>query len=265
MIWPLFKKELWASRKILLMFMALLSIYGVVIVALYDPALGSVLDMMAATMPEVFAAFNMTTMGANILEFVANYLYGFILLVIPMIYILIMTHRLMGRYLDKGSMAYLLSTPYNRRQVLLTQWVVLISGLSLLLGYFSGLLVACMTVFVNESFNLGSFVLLNLGLFAQHFMIASGCFLSSCSFNEAKMSVGVGAGACIVFVLMQMLSGVSDKIAFLKYLNPLSLFNSQGLIDGNILAILGMLVLIGAGIGLLYLAMQYFEKRDLPL
>ena len=62
-----------------------------------------------------------------------------------------------------------------------------------------------------------------------------------------------------------MLSGISDKIAFLKYLNPLSLFNSQGLIDGNILAILGMLVLIGAGVGLLYLAMQYFEKRDLPL
>ena len=45
MIWPLFKKELWASRKILLMFMALLSIYGVVIVALYDPTLGSVLDL----------------------------------------------------------------------------------------------------------------------------------------------------------------------------------------------------------------------------
>lgn len=265
MILPLLKKELKASRKILFMFMALLSMYAIIIVAMYDPSMASVLDMMAETMPDFFAAFSMTNPGSTILEFVANYLYGFILVVIPMIFTIIMSHRLMGRYLDKGSMAYLLATPYKRSQVFFTQWAVLMLNIVILLGYASILIGVCMTVLVEESFSLASFCLMNVGLLCLHLCLASGCYLSSCSFDEAKWSVGFGAGACVIFVLIQMLSQVSDKIDFLKYLTPLTLFDAKGLINGDTLAIVGMIVLLAASLGLLYVALNYFKKRDLSL
>ena len=79
-----------------------MTLYESIIVAMYDPKLGESLNMMAESMPQLFAAFGMTDPGLTLLDFLTNYLYGFILIIIPLVYIMIMCHRLMARYIDKG-------------------------------------------------------------------------------------------------------------------------------------------------------------------
>ena len=57
MIGTLLKKEFKANLLILIIFMALLSMYSVIIVAMYDPKLGESMNMLAKSMPEIFFCF----------------------------------------------------------------------------------------------------------------------------------------------------------------------------------------------------------------
>lgn len=94
----LFKREWKSNYKIIFIFIAILTLYESLIVAMYDPKLGESLNMMAETMPQLFAAFGMTDPGLTLLDFITNYLYGFILTIIPLIYTMIMCHRLCEIY-----------------------------------------------------------------------------------------------------------------------------------------------------------------------
>ncbi len=53
--WPLLRREIRANYKILLIFCAVFTLYGAVIVGMFDPKLGESLNAMAASMPELFA------------------------------------------------------------------------------------------------------------------------------------------------------------------------------------------------------------------
>ena len=55
----LFAKELRASAFTFIIVAAVLAMYVVTIVAMFDPELGESLDAMMASMPDLFAAFGM--------------------------------------------------------------------------------------------------------------------------------------------------------------------------------------------------------------
>lgn len=75
----LLKRGIKANYKILLIFMAVLTLYSSMIVAMFDPALGESLNAMAQSMPQIFAAFGMLHAGVTLIDFMVNYLYGFLL------------------------------------------------------------------------------------------------------------------------------------------------------------------------------------------
>ena len=51
----LFKREWKSNYKIFLIFIAIMTLYESIIVAMYDPKLGESLNMMAESMPQLFA------------------------------------------------------------------------------------------------------------------------------------------------------------------------------------------------------------------
>ena len=85
---PLLKREIKSNYKILLLFMGIVTLYSGIITAMYDPEVGTGINAMAESMPEFFAAFGMENPGVTLLDFLNNYLYGFILVIIPFIYII---------------------------------------------------------------------------------------------------------------------------------------------------------------------------------
>ena len=261
----LIKKELKSSYKIFFIFIGVISLYSSVIVAMYDPTLGESLHMMAEAMPQLFAAFGMSDPGVTLLDFLTNYLYGFILIVFPLIFSIIMCHRLMCRYIDKGSMAYLLSTPYNRFYILLSQYIVLVIGIVLLIVYATVLVLICSRVIVHESLDIMNFLMVNVGLLCLHLFLGTMCYLCACSFNEVKYSLGIGAGLSIAFILIQMLSQVSDKIEFLKYLTPLTLFDPKALASFDSMAMIHIVILLLCAIIMFIIASLIFNRRDLSL
>lgn len=74
---PLLKTELKSNRKIILLFLAVVTLYAGIITVMYDPKLGAGINELAKSMPQFFAAFGMENPGTTLLDFLNNYLYGF--------------------------------------------------------------------------------------------------------------------------------------------------------------------------------------------
>ena len=204
----------------------MLTLYGGMITSMFDP-LGESLKAMADSMPDLFSAFGMNQSGATLTEFLSNYLYGFLLVVFPMVFLILLANRLLTRYLDRGFHRLLLATPNRRSKLALTQAFVMVLLLFCLTLYMTGLLLGQARRCFLGSWT-GAFLLLNAGLSGLYLFLSGLCFCTACLWSEPRLATGVG-GACIAFVLLQMLSG-GEKFEWLKYATPLTLFDPQGLI-----------------------------------
>lgn len=69
----------------------------------------------------MMAAVGMTGVAANLLEWIKIYLYGFLMILFPLIFIIILVNKLVASYIDNGSMASLLATPNSRGKIIRTQ------------------------------------------------------------------------------------------------------------------------------------------------
>ena len=135
----LYRKELKGSWKLLVIFAAILTMYISMIISMYDPEMADALKQFEELMPELMAAVGMVGGQDTLMGFMTSYLYGMILLVFPMVYIIIRANGLIAKYVDQGSMAALLAAPVKRSRVAFTQWMVLVTGIVLLAAYSTAL------------------------------------------------------------------------------------------------------------------------------
>lgn len=261
----LFKREFKSNYKIALIFLAIISMYCSMIIAMFDPKLGESLKMMADSMPQLFSAFGMAAPATTLIEFIANYLYGFILVVFPLVFIIMLANRLVARYVDRGSMAYLLATPNKRRSIVVTQAIVMIFFILVIVLYATALCVILSGAMFSGELDIKNYLIINVGLYGLLFFFGGLCFLSSCAFNDSRFSYGVGGALCVLFILMQMVSQVGEKFEAVKYGTPLTLFRPSELALGDSNAMISVIALYAMGILLYGLAIVIFNKKDLSL
>ena len=261
----LFKKEIKSNWMLLLIFLGVLSVYAGMITMMFDPKMGDSLRAMADSMPDIFAAFGMADVGTTLLEFIAGYLYGVLLIAFPGVFIVILANRLAAGYVDNGSMAYLLAAPVKRRRIMLTQAVFLVSCLVVMVGFVAGLILAFGESLFPGELEIGAFLRLNVGLLGLLLFFGGACFCASCFCNESKNSAAVSTAVVVYTLLLQMLSRVGDKFQNLKYATPLTLFDIDGLSAGDATAWVMCGILYASGILLMGIGIWRFDQRDLPL
>lgn len=215
---------------------------------------------------------------------------------LPMIYVMIICNKLIAAQVSDGSMAYVLSTPTNRKTVVRTQYLFMILSLIAMytvitLGaYISGAIAYFITKPTNINFGtltLRTF-LYCFGSFAAMFGLTGICFGASCFFNKSTNSIAVGGGACVLAFLCCILGLFGNKVFvsvgvgvqamnFFNYLTIYTLIDTEsmsnfakavtgaygGVMTLNWLWELGIL-LIGGGL-LAFLGAFHFVKKDLPL
>jgi len=263
--WTLYKRGIQGSWKMLLIFAAVITMYFTVIVSMFDPALGSALNEFAKAMPELMAIVGMNPASAELVSFMEAYLYGFIMLVFPMLFCILSANKLIARHVDRGSMTYLLSAPVKRETVAFTQMKVMVTGLFALVLYATLLgIVNCEISFPGE-LDIGKFILLNIGVLCLQLFIGSICFLCSCIFNDSKYAVGVGAGIPALGFIVQMIANAGEKLENAKFATFFTLFDSNGIIAGEPGAIWGMVVLFAGAITLFAVSTVVFSKKDLHI
>lgn len=261
----LFKRELKANFKVFIIIFAVLILYTTIITSMFDPELGSVLAQFTQVMPELMNAFGMANPGTTLIEFLSSYLYGFLYLIFPLIFEMIVANQLVARYVDRGSMAYLLATPSSRFKIIFTQVSVLCGGLALLIGGLTLIQIIVAQFMFPGELDVRILLNMNSGLYILHLAISGICFFGSCISNEMKRAYSIGAGIPILFFLIQMLSNVSEKLESLKYFTIFTLYLASEMAAGGTNAILPMMILLIIAVVLYGLGCLLFIKRDLPL
>ena len=216
---------------------------------------------------------------------------------LPMIYVMIAANRLIASQVSDGSMAYVLSTPTNRKTVVRTQYVFLL--LSVVAMYIiitissvtsegiSFVIAKNANPDMEGSWNPGTTLLFCLGSFFAMFALAGICFGASAFFNKSNYSIAVGGGACILSFLCCILGlfgnevfvAVGVGVKAMSFFNYLSLFT---LVDNSSMSafskamagydvaisfdwIWKLAILFAIGVVFAYLGGRRFNKKDLPL
>ncbi len=216
---------------------------------------------------------------------------------LPMIYVMIAANRLIAAQVTDGSMAYILSTPTNRKTVIRTQYIFLLFTIFVMYVAITvaavaseGISYAINKATTEESispWHPGTTLLFCLGSFLSIFALAGIAFGASAFFNKANNAMAVGGGACIISFLACILGlfgnevfvavGVGVKaMAFFNYLSIFTLIDNSSMsafakaLQGYDVVIsydwiwkLAILLVIGAVFA--YIGGRRFTKKDLPL
>lgn len=261
----LYGREMKNSLRLLLIFLAVLSMYVGIILSMYDPELMASLDQFVEVMPELMAAVGMRAGATTLLGFLISYLYGFILLIFPMVYSILRSHALVAKYVDRGSMATLLAAPVKRSTIAATQMWVLLSGIGILLVYVTGLEILLGQILFPGELDIPGLLNVNAGLVCLHLFIGGVCFLASCAFSEGKFALAFGAGVPALMYVLQMLANVGEKAHALRYVTFFTLFQPDAILAGENYAFAGAGVLFLVGIVLYLVAIAIFCRKDLSL
>lgn len=249
-----------------LIILAVLFLYFPIIVSLYDPnsqqALNSMLEMFP---PEFLNALGFSTMGeSSLISFVSGYYYGFLIFLLPLIYVSIAANKSIASHVDRGSMAYLLSTPNSRKTIAFTQGFALLSSITLMIAILTIYGIIICHIQMPGELDIPSFLLINVGVLFLYYIISGIGFLASCIFNDSMYGVGFGTGIPIFFFVINMLAGINEKTSFLKNFTIYGFYNTTNIIQRNGY-VLSFILMIGISVILYSAGSIIFQKRDLPL
>lgn len=256
----LFKQTLKANIKLWLVFTLITSALIATFVGVFEPStISSMTDLMENS---AMADLIKDTTFLGMLSSTFFTLHGVLL---PLVYIMMTANSLIALQVDRGSMAYVLSTPTKRSTVVLTQAVYLVCALAVMLGIATLVGVASIYVFQSDAdVDMSHFLALNFGLFLLMFATSGISFLFSCIFNLSKYSVAFGSGIPIAFFLFALMSTVSDSLEYFKYVSLNTLFDRDAILAGDDYT-LAFLILFAVGIVTYGIGVRVFQKKDLPL
>lgn len=318
--WPLFKQSLKANWLLWL----LLSVGSAAIFVIINLVIGSKkiftnIDMNSVTVYVEDEGLNwltllgfLETMGFSLnrietlsqidLNAIMNDLiYKIAGVLLPMIYVMIVSNKLIAAQVSDGSMAYILSTPTNRKKVLRTQYLFLIVSLvAMYLVITAGALISegAASIILRQQYGdeavspLGYRVIRTIlycfGSLMAIFGLSGICFGASAYCNKSNQSVAIGGGASILCFLCCILGLFGNKVfiavgigvqamGFFNFLTLFTLIDTEninafckavnGMSGGDLnfiwLIELGILLVIGL-LGA-YIGSYKFVKKDLPL
>ena len=260
-----FKTLIKRNWLLLVIFIAVLTMYMGVMISMYDPE-----DMEAlATMTEMFPPEMMNAMGFSSLVtdmtgFLASWLYGLLMLGFPLVYCIILGNRLVAKMVDNSSFAYLLSTPNSRIKLIVTSGVYALLSILVLFSCLFLIGVALCEITFPGLLDVGAFFKLNVTTMLVNMAVMMISFFFSCLFNETRLSLSFGAGIPILFLLMNMLGGVTTDMNILKsvsiygFYDPVELVQGADILPTNLGYAAVSIALLAAGV-------YIFNRKRLPL
>lgn len=196
------------------------------------------------------------------------------------ILIVILANSLIADQVDRGSMAYVLSTPTKRSAVAITQMVFMVVVPLLIIAIVCATRIGTSFMFYDEV-NVAGMIALFGGMYILVEAVCGLCYMGSCLFSQSKKSMTFGGGLTVWFFLASMIGlfGSENMVNTGMGVKELSIFNKLtlvGLYDVNSLATVGtgnvdttfvwkLLVLVAVAIICYTIGAVRFSKKDLPL
>ena len=265
MIRPLFSRCLKAGIPAALAIFAVLAMYIVCIVYMFDPSTAQMLDELMAVMPELFDAFGMGHDTSTLTGFMLNYLYGFLLTLLPLVLVMLLVNKLLVKPVAGGELSYALASPRGRGAILGSIIGAVTCLLAVLLVACFACEIGCALVFFPDDLDVAALARVNSGLVCLWVLMFGICLLSAVTFARGPLALWTGGGVCLIAFLVQMVSQIGDGLEDAKYATFFTLFDPYGLADGAGEAFAHAGILLAAGIVLIAVAVAVFRRRDLAL
>lgn len=238
-------------------------------------------DMMNAMFATMGVSTDLMDMGSMDSTSMLNQMYFTVMGLLPiLLFIVIVANSLVADKVDKGSMAYVLSTPTKRSAVVITQAIYLIVVPLVIVGVVCCVRIGSSFVLFGEV-NVEQTLVLYAGTYILVEAIAGLCYLGSCVFSQSKKSMAFGGGLTVWFFLASLLGmfGSQSLIDMGIGVETLGVFNKLtliGLFDVNAIGTIGsgavdyafvwkFGVLAAVAIVCYVVGAVRFQKKDLPL
>lgn len=219
---------------------------------------------------------------------------------LPMIYVMVVSNKLVAAQVNDGSMAYVLSTPTNRKTVVRTQFLFLLASVTAMYIIITACALGSEAIAnaiklannpdaTNVRLPLRS-ILYCVGSYTSILALGGICFGASCYFNKSSNATVVGGGVCVVSFLACILGLFGNKVfvavgvgveamSFFDYFSMFTLVDTESMsnfakaiAENNFVDYTGiynwtwkMAIMIVIFLAFSYAGGRYFTKKDLPL
>lgn len=207
--------------------------------------------------------------------------YGMMTTILPGIYILVSSNKLISGQVDRGSMAYVLSTPTRRSAVVFTQSIFMIASVTAMFTIMTSahLIVNMMNSaalakfgYIGLTGDLTQSMILKINLSAMIVCLAMAgiCFAFSAIFNTSKNTLSLSGGFLGVMILGNMLAmfgklGNISQLTNLRYVTLCSFFDYESVLFGSSDWIPKMIIPAAIAVIGFIAGGMVFRKKDLPL
>lgn len=207
------------------------------------------------------------TGGGSMAGGILNQFYSMFGVILPLIYILITANKLIAAKVDNGSLGYIMANPVKRNQVTFTQCLYLICSIIAMIALVT--LTGLITITAGGlDIEIGSYLLLNLGVLLLLLANSGISFFASCAFNRNGISLAIGAGIPIAFFLFETLSSFSSMAKIMeifKYITLNTLYSLEDVFAYSTNMYWQFSILLAVAATLYIAGIVYFKKKDLPL
>jgi ABC-2 type transport system permease protein len=169
-----------------------------------------------------------------------------------------------ARNLEDGTMDLTLARPVSRTRLYLEKWAALLVGIALLVA--TSLLTAwlCTLLFRNAVLDWPWFLLANVDVAAQLFLVAGMGLLVSARMSTGRAAGGVATLVVVFWYLCQTFGTAGDRLSVLKYLGPYYYAPSSQVITAEQWSDpWKLLVPVAVGLLLGLAGLVAFQRRDL--
>ena len=244
-----------------------LTLYNLLLIGVYPTISESkVVTELAVNLPNsVKRVFGVTSSsGLDRFEsYVSTQCFGRVWLLVMGIYTISTADALIAKLVDQGAMAYLLSSPVGRLEVLSTQVAVLVSGLALLIGL-TVLGIWGEMAFFDIPIDDWSFFRLGILGFALFLAVGAYSLLFSALFNEEEPTILSASSLTFLCYALDVFSELDERLSWVKNLTVFGWVRPQAVLDGEV-PTLQTLGLFGLATLFITIAGYIFSKKDIPV
>lgn len=262
----LLKYNLKANLSMFLSFLGITLMYSTIATAMFDEEASALMQQFVDILPEpIINMMGFNNFGSELTGYLAAYLYGFIMFIFPMIFIVMLANKLISKQVDDTSMSYLLTTPNSRVKICTTQAITLLLNVFALITINVLIIIIISVIAFPGQLMIGRFIGLNFVLLSVLTIFSGLTFLVSVLISDYGKAVGLSSGLAGFLFIMNMIKNLNDDLDFFKYTTFLSLVDSDKILSSTSYTLISGGVAMIIGISVYVLSVMIFNKKSLTI
>ena len=262
----LLKYNLKSNLTMFLSFLGITLMYSSIATAMFDEEASELMQQFVDILPEaIINMMGFNNFGNELTGYLAAYLYGFIMFIFPMIFIVMLANKLVSKQIDDTSMSYLLTTPNSRVKICTTQALTLFINVFALIAINVFMIIIISIIAFPGQLMIGKFIGLNFVLLSVLTIISGLTFLISVLISDYGKAVGLSSSLVGFLFIMNMIKNLNDDLEFFKYTTFLSLVDSDKILASNSYTLIAGGVAMIIGVGIYISSVIIFNKKSLTI